>query len=180
MARNFSSLALVVLIFCACSAMQTKWETVSEGDMTVQMPGTPQKQTQSVDTPVGPVAFNTWTAQNGDEAFIVGYNDFPDGPATRNANPEDLLNRARDGALQNVNGKVKSEKPLTMNGHPGKEFSGEGTASEGGKQQEATFTARVYWVPPRLYQVLYVSPKSSSGPSENGQKFLDSFQLTGK
>ena len=182
MTRNLSSLALVVLIFCACSTMQTKWETLSEGGMTVQMPGTPQKQTQSVDTPVGPVTFNTYTAQNGNEAFIVGYNDFPDSPATRNANPEDLLNRARDGALQNVSGKVTSEKPLTMNGHPGKEFSGDGISPEAdssGKHQEATFTARVFWVPPRLYQVLYVRPKTASAPSENGQKFLESFQLTG-
>src|SRR5205085_477067 len=81
-----------------------------EGGMTVQMPGTPQKQTQNVDTAVGSVAFNTYSVQNGNEAFIVGYNDFPDTPATRAANPEDLLNKARDGAVQNVGGKVKSEK----------------------------------------------------------------------
>ena len=100
----------------------------------------------------------------------------------KTSNPEDLLNRARDGALQNVSGKVTSEKPLTMNGHPGKEFSGDGVSPEAdssGKHQEATFTARVFWVPPRLYQVLYVRPKTTSAPSENGQKFLDSFQLTG-
>src|ERR687888_109605 len=112
MARNLSSLALVVLLFCACSMMQTKWETLSEAGMTVQMPGTPQKQTQSVSTAVG---------------------------------------------------------------HPGKEFTGDSTSP-----QAATFTARVYWVAPRLYQVLYIRPKTTAAPSENGQKFLDSFQLTGK
>ena len=175
MARNLSSLALVALLFCACSMMQTKWETLNEGGMTVQMPGTPQKQTQSVSTAVGPVAFNTYSVQNGSEAFIVGYNDFPDTPATRGANPEDLLNKARDGAVQNVGGKVTSEKPITMNGHPGKEFTGDSTSP-----QEATFTARVYWVAPRLYQVLYIRPKTTAAPSENGRKFLDSFQLTGK
>ena len=175
MARNLSSLALIVLLFCACSMLQTKWETLNEGGMTVQMPGTPQKQTQNVDTAVGSVAFNTYSVQNGSEAFIVGYNDFPDNPAIRNADPEGLLDKARDGAVQNVNGKVTSEKAVTMNGHPGKEFSGESTTP-----QEATFTARVYWDAPRLYQVLYIRPKTASAPSENGQKFLDSFQLTGK
>lgn len=163
---------LLIALLCACA---TKWETVSENGFTAQMPGTPQKQTQSVDTAVGSVAFNTYSVQNGSEAFIVGYNDFPDSPAIRSADPEGLLDKARDGAVQNVNGKVTSEKAVTMNGHPGKEFSGESTTP-----QEATFTARVYWVAPRLYQVLYIRPKTASAPSENGQKFLDSFQLTGK
>ena len=154
--------------------LQTKWETLDEGGMTVQMPGKPEKQTQTTNTPVGPVNINMLTTQSGDEAFIVGYSEFPDAPATRSADPEMLLNRARDGAVQNVNGKVTSEKAITMSGHPGKEFTGDSTSP-----QEATFTARVYWVAPRLYQVLYIRPKTTAAPSENGQKFLDSFQLTG-
>ncbi|HEX3560352.1 MAG TPA: hypothetical protein VHU19_14185 [Pyrinomonadaceae bacterium] len=169
--RLLFPLLLIALLLCACT---TKWETVSETGFTAQMPGTPQKQTQSVDTAVGSVAFNTYSVQNGSEAFIVGYNDFPDNAATQNADPQELLNKARDGAVQNVNGKVTNEKPITMDGHPGKEFSGESSTP-----QEATFTARVYWVAPRLYQVLYIRPKTTSAPSENGQKFLDSFQLTG-
>lgn len=175
MTRRLLLPSLLVALLCACSALTTKWETLNEGGFTARMPGTPKRDTQSVDTPVGKVAFNTYSVENGGEAFIVGYNDFPDNAATQNADAEGLLDKARDGAVRNVNGTVTSEKSVTMNGHPGKEFNGESTTP-----QPATFTARIYWVSPRLYQVLYIRPKSAAAASENGQKFLDSFQLTGK
>lgn len=180
MARNLSALAMVAMLFCACSMMQTKWETVNEGGMTAQMPGTPQKQSQSVSTAVGPINVTMLTVTKGNEAFIVGYNDVPDqAAAVADSRPDDFLNNARDGAVNNVHGKVTSERPLTLDGHPGKEFSGDGTSPEDPKQ-EASFTARVYWVRPHLYQVLYVRPKTDAAPSDDGKKFLDSFQLTGK
>lgn len=180
MSRNLSLLALIILLFCACSSLtQAKWETVNGDGFTVQMPGTPNKQTQSVPSAVGTLTFNMYTVEQGGEAFIVGYNDFP-AAATQGANPDDLLNRAQQGAVTNVNGKITSEKTITMNGHPGREFSGDGTPpGEGGKSQEGTFTARIYWVEPRLYQTIYVRPKGNTS-SDNGGKFLDSFQLTGK
>ena len=181
MSRNLFTLALIVLLFCACSMLsQTKWETVSEGGFTAQMPGTPNRQTQSVDTAGGKIDITMLSTTKGNEAYIVGYNDIPASiAAIADANPETFLNNARDGAVRNVNGKVTSEHAITIDGHPGKEFTGDGTSPDDAKQ-EGTFTARVYWVNPRLYQVLYVRPKTSSAPSENGQKFLDSFKLAGK
>ena len=175
--------ALLVALLFAYSAQTTQWETVSESGFTVRMPGKPSKRTQSMDTAVGKIQLTTLAAEKGGEAFIVGYNDFPDSPAVRDRDPEELLNNARDGAVRTVNGKVTSEKAITMNGHPGKEFSGEGISQEAdssGKRQEFTFTERIYWVVPRLYQVLYIRPKTTAAPSDDGQKFLDSFRLTEK
>lgn len=170
------------LLVCGCSTLLApKWETLSDGGFTAQMPGTAKKQTQTVSTAVGPVTFNTFSVEHRNEAFIVGYNDFP-AAATKNIDPEQLLNNAKAGAVQNVGGKVTGEKSITMAGHPGKEFVGEGVSpgtDSSGKKQEATFTARIYWASPRLYQVLYVHPKGSAA-TETGQKFLDSFQITGK
>jgi hypothetical protein len=169
------------LLVCGCSALLApKWETLNDGGFTVQMPGKAEKQSQSVETQVGPIAFNTFSVEHSGEAFIVGYNDFPVA-ATANIDPEQLLNNAKTGAVQNVGGKVTGEKSITMAGHPGKEFVGEGVSpgsDSSGKKQEATFTARIYWASPRLYQILYVHPKGSAA-SDTGQKFLDSFQLTG-
>ena len=176
------TLFAALMVCGGCSALLApKWETLSEGGFTVQMPGKANKQTQSVSTAVGPVTFNTFSLELRNEAFIVGYNDFPIA-ATANIDPEQLLNNAKTGAVQNVSGKVTGEKSITMAGHPGKEFVGEGISPEAdssGKKQEATFTARIYWASPRLYQVLYVHPKGSA-VSETGQKFLDSFQIAGK
>ncbi|HST54181.1 MAG TPA: hypothetical protein VLJ61_19390 [Pyrinomonadaceae bacterium] len=179
MSRNLFSLAVVILLFCACSMMQTKWETINEGGFTAQMPGTPNRQTQSVNAGGSKIDITMLSVTKGNEAFIVGYNDIPPAIAQlADANSETFLNNARDGAVQNVHGHVTSEHAITIDGHPGKEFTGDGTSPDASKQ-EGTFTARVYWVNPRLYQVLYVRPKTTSAPSEDGQKFLDSFKLSG-
>jgi hypothetical protein len=176
--RNLFYLAVAVLIFCACSSLtQTKWETVSEDGFTAQMPGTPNRQTQSVGAGTDITMFTT---TKGNEAFVVGYNDLSAADAkAADSDPQTLLNNARDGAMKNVHGTVTNEHAITIDGHPGKEFTGTGT-SPNNPNQEGTFTARVYWVNPRLYQVLYVRPKSDAAPTEDGQKFLDSFKLTGK
>ncbi|MBC7930744.1 MAG: hypothetical protein H7Z38_09315 [Rubrivivax sp.] len=180
--RHLLPTLFAALLVCGCSALLApKWETLSEGGFTAQVPGKAEKQTQSVSTAVGPVTFNTFSVEHRSEAFIVGYNDFP-AAALANVDAEQLLNNAKTGAVQNVGGKVTGEKSITMAGHPGKEFVGEGVSpgtDSSGKKQEATFTARIYWAKPRLYQVLYIHPKGSAA-SETGQKFLDSFQIAGK
>jgi len=172
MRRKLILAATLAALLCACA---TKWETVNEDGFTVQMPGTPTHQTQSVDTASGKIDITLLSVEKSGEAFIVGYNDIPAAVAAMaDQNPDSFLNNARDGAVRNVNGKVTSERPVTIDGHPGKEFIGDSTSP-----QEATFTARVYWVNPHLYQQLYIRPKAGSATSENGQKFLDSFKLTG-
>lgn len=165
-----AALALALFVF-ACS-LPAKWETVSEGGFSVELPGKPNKQTQTVNTPAGPIAINMFTTETGGEAFIVGYNDFP-AQAANIVPAETILNSARDGAIKNVNGKVTSERSINLNGNPGKEFVGDSTTP-----MEGTFSARIYWVKPRLYQVLYVHRKGTAA-SENGQKFMNSFKLTG-
>ncbi len=173
MNRRCKLLALVIIAAAAACSLPAKWEKLSEGGFTVEMPGKAEKQTQTVPTAAGSVAINMFTVEKGGEAFIVGYNDFP-AAAAEAVNLDQMLNNARDGAIRNVNGKLTSERAVTLNGAPGKEFVGEATTPQAG-----TFTARIYWAKPRLYQVLYVRPKSAAA-STNGEKFLASFQLTGK
>src|SRR5436305_13532679 len=93
--------------------------------------------------------------------------------------PETLVNSAGDGASRNEDGGEEPSPAISLPGCPSIEFTGDGTSPDASKQ-EGTFTARVYWVNPRLYQMLYVRPKTTAAASENGQKFLDSFKLSGK
>src|SRR5437763_10204009 len=166
MRRKLILAATLAALLCACA---TKWETVNEGGFTVQMPGTPTRQTQSVDTASGKIDITLLSVEKSGEAFIVGYNEIPAAVAAMaDKDPDTFLNNARDGAVRNVNGKVTSEHAITIDGHPGKEFTGDGTSPDASKQ-EGTFTARVYWVNPRLYQMLYVRPKTTAAASENGQ-----------
>jgi hypothetical protein len=171
---------LLFALLCACLAFTFEWETVTEGGFTAQMPATPTRQVQSIDTSSGKIDVTILAATKGGEAFLIGYNDVPASVAAA-ADPKTILDNARDGAVRKVNGKVTSEREISIEGHPGKEFTGDGAApsKNGGKPDEGTFTERVYWVSPRLYQVLNVRPKGSA-LSDDAQKFLDSFKLVSK
>jgi hypothetical protein len=165
--------ALFVLAVLGCSSMtETKWEPVNEGGVTVQMPGKPNKQTQTAQTAVGPINVNMFMVDKGSEAYMMAYNEFPAAAAKAVGDPQVLLNNGRDGALRNVNGKLTSERPITLGSIPGRELIGEGTTS--GK--EVAFTARIYWANPRLIQIIYMREKSKA-ESPDGKKFLDSIQI---
>lgn len=164
---------LFLLAVLGCSSLTgTKWETVSEGGITVQMPGKPTKQPQTTQTPLGPININMLMVDKGAEAYMVAYNEFPAAAAARVPDPQILLNSGRDGALRNVNGKLQSERPVTLGSYPGREIVGEGNT----QGKDVVFTARIYWANPRLVQVIYMREKSKA-ESPDGKKFLDSLKI---
>jgi hypothetical protein len=172
MNRKLPLLALALIILSACGV---RWQTLDETGFTVQMPGTPNKQTRSANAPTGSTTINTYSAEAQGEAFIVSYKEYTAEMAdTASSDPEQFLNMASQSAVHNVDGKITGQRSVTLNGKPGKEIVGNTT-----KPQEGTFIARIYWDSPRLYQVLYLRPEGAA-VSENGEKFLNSFQLTGK
>lgn len=165
---SLPALLVFVLFALACGGMTTKWETVSEPGFTVEMPGKPQKQVQ----PAGPLTMNSYLVDKGDEGYMMAYSDIPKNVADMVTNPEQFLNNGKEGMIRTFNGKLSGERQASIGNHPGKEFSGEGNT----KGKDIAFTARVYWVKPRLYQVVYMREKSKAA-SPDGQKFLDSFKL---
>src|SRR5204863_9284386 len=103
MRRKLILAATLAALLCACA---TKWETVNEDGFTVQMPGTPTHQTQSVDTASGKIDITLLSVENSGEAFIVGYNDIPAADAAMaDQNPDALLTNARAAAVRTVHGK---------------------------------------------------------------------------
>lgn len=170
---SLPALAVFVVFALACGGLTgAKWETVSEGGMSVEMPGKPQKQTQTVQSPAGPVTVNILGLERSSEAFMVAYNEFPAQIANSPglANPKALLDSGRDGALRNVNGKLTSERDMTIGNYQGREIVGEVP------DKKASFTARIFWAKPRLYQAIYISPQGKS-ITDDGKKFLDSLKL---
>ncbi len=165
-----AALSVFAVVALACGGLTTKWETVNEGGMTVEMPGKPQKQTQTVQSPAGPVTVNILSVERSSEAFMVAYNEFPAQIANALTDPKLLLDSGRDGALRNVNGKLTSERNVTIGSYPGREIVGEVP------DKKASFTARIYWAKPRLYQAIYISPQGKS-ITDDGKKFLDSLKL---
>lgn len=153
-------------------ADESKWETTTSGGMSFSLPGKPKEQTQTVQSPSGPVEVRITSFERGREAFMVAHTEFPaqiaNSPAL--ANPKVLLDTGRDGALRNVNGKLISERDLVLNGHPGREVVGEVS------EKKSAFTARIYWAKPNLYQIVYIHTQGTA-VSADGRKFLDSLKI---
>lgn len=167
-------LAFPLAVVLACSSLSgQKWETVTEGDITVEMPGKPTKQSQDVPAAGGKATGQMLTLDKGAEAYVLAFHDFPASVASLNIDPKALLKGASDGAVRNISGKVTSQRDVTVGGHPGTELIGEG--SKDGKDIE--FTIRMYWAKPRLIQTLYLSEKGK-GDKSNATKFLDSLKIS--
>jgi hypothetical protein len=89
------------------------------------------------------------------------------------SDPAGVLQGAQDGAVSNSKSRLVTDQPVTLNGHPGREYKME---SQDGKYAA---TGRVYLVANRLYQLLVVAPEDKPQP-ENVAKFLESFTLLGE
>ena len=167
-------LAFPLAVVLACSSLSgQKWETVSEGGLTAEMPGKPTKQSQDIPTGGGKATGQMLTLDKGAEAYVLAFHEFPAAVSNLNIDPQVLLKSASDGAVKNIDGKVTSQRDVTVNGHPGTELIGEG--SKDGKDIE--FTIRMYWAKPRLIQTLYLSEKGK-GDKANATKFLDSLKIS--
>ena len=167
-------LAFPLAVVLACSSLTSqKWETVTEGDITVEMPGKPKKQSQDIPSAGGKATGQMLTLDKGAEAYVLAFHEFPAAVANLNIDPKVLLKGASDGAVRNIDGKVTSTRDVSVSGHPGTELIGEG--SKDGKDIE--FTIRMYWAKPRLIQTLYLSEKGK-GDKSNATKFLDSLKIS--
>lgn len=128
-------------------------------------PSEPALQKKSVDTPAGAFELRSYVAQPADAVLFVGVCDY--GQAASRIDAAAKLEGAKNGALLNSGSRLVSEKKISTGRYPGIQFDAEsGTAH---------FTARVYAVDTRLYQVLVIYPLAK--PYAQAERFLDSFEL---
>ena len=100
--------------------------TSKEGGFTVLMPGTPKEQTQKFATQVGDIEAKMFQLEaKPGQAYVMAYADYPEA-VVKKSNPDKILDGARDGAAKKINGKVASEKKITLEKHPGREVEIEG------------------------------------------------------
>ncbi len=136
--------------------VQPKWKlyTAPDGRFTILMPGSPERNTQSQKTYMGEINLETFIAQPPKQqvAYIVAYNDFPYSYGQM-ANPQLILNNARDMALKTTKSNLISQRNIrSSNGHPGKEIV---YINSGGKITRN----RMYVAQGRLYQVMAITTK---------------------
>jgi hypothetical protein len=102
----------------------------------------------------------------------VGYAEFPPG-ATPEAQAR-RLTAARDQLVANIAGELKSDKEISVGGHPGREFRAEGKVAG----EPFVTSARVVAVGDRLYEVAVVA-RAEQAAAADSDLFLGSFKLLG-
>ena len=142
--------------------------TSEEGRFSVLMPGAdaPRLRTNlRTDPRVGTYSSAFFTKKADKGFFTAGWVDYASG-VSLDAQAE--LRASRDNFIKGVKARPVSERPVTLEGHPGLEF----TAESG----QAVFKSRVYVVGTRAYLLTAVTYKGFDDAA-NVNAFFSSFQL---
>ncbi len=102
--------------------------------------------------------------ENENFAYFVEKAELPD----LNKTPEQLFEDYVNGAAKGTNSQIKSQKPISLKGYPGREFILE--------SDTVIMQFRLYLTGKKLYQVLVVATKSMASRAETN-RFLNSFEL---
>ncbi len=161
--------AAVLAFFVAASLSahpQEGWKDFASarGGFTVLFPGTPSEEKSVVDTDVGKVDLYQCSISGGETFYMVAFSDYP--PIKRSA--DDLLDATAKAVLKNLGGDTSGMQRISLDGHPGRSARAEGA--------RFSVAARLYWVQPRLYQLLAVAPKGKLD-LRGANRFLESFRL---
>jgi hypothetical protein len=166
-------IGVVVTLALAVGAGAQSWQkfTAKDSGFTVTVPGTPKYEKQTTQTKVGPLVLHNYSVsqQNDTVAYMVSRTDYP--PALLKANtPQKLLELARDGQINSLQGKVSRETKLKVSGHPALELHFKSARG-------LTGHTRLVMVKARLYQVLGLATNANAPKAELG-RFVTSFALT--
>ncbi len=128
-------------------------------------PFQPTTEKQTLTTEKGTLEFRTYTAEDSSVALIIAVCDYGTGAA--GSDPQALLDGAKNGAVKNIKGILKTEKKITLGSYSGVEFEA--------VNESAHISARIYLVGTVLYQVIVAAPLKTD--YAYGLRFLDSFQV---
>jgi hypothetical protein len=164
-------LSFFLAALAAAAQPEPDWVKVAPADkaFSVLFPDTPEKQTDKIDTPTGPIEVIAYALKPEKDrpAYLLSYSEFP---AHHNKlTAEQRLDKARASALASTKGKLQSEKKLTLQGNPGRELL------IVGKDKEHLRT-QIYVVGNRVYQLFVVGPADQVG-AKDAVKFFDSFKV---
>lgn len=102
----------------------------------------------------------------------VSYNDYPKDIQKKPS--KELLDSGRDGAVENLNGKLLAEADFTFQGYPGREFS----IIAGQGENRIFYLTRVFIVGSRMYQLQVMRLGGEPLDVEEVTKFFAAFEVT--
>jgi hypothetical protein len=162
------TLAVALFSFAASiSAQVQQWKTYSypADGFRAAFPAEPTMQKQDVSTAKGSFELRAYLVEDGQAAVFVGVCDY--GSAISDRTPDQVLDGAQQGAIDNVKAHLVSGKKIMFGSYPGREFEAENDTLH--------FSARIYLVGSTLYQTLIATPLGK--PYVSATTFLDSFQV---
>jgi hypothetical protein len=149
-----------------------KEQSASDGSFSVKMPGDAKEETQDMGGGGAPMVAHQMGLDTGKGAYVVMWADFP-AAVVKEQGTDKALDGARDGAVQNVGGKLDSEKKISVQGNPGREIAVSGPNG-------MKLAGRLFLVGNRLYQVMAVWQEAdASMRPASVTPFLESFVLKG-
>ncbi len=162
--RALWPLALALAVGCP----RADWTTVSsaEGGFQVEMPTAPELARHTAESAAGPLEFTIYGSQLAGSAYQVAWVDYPPGTV---ADPAEVLEAARDGAVAQMAARLVRSESIEIEGHPGLEF-------EFDVEGRLAGFARMFLVGDRLYQLL-LAKEPGDLPGSVGARFLESFRL---
>jgi hypothetical protein len=135
----------------------------------IQMPAPPAEKTQVVQTTDGPVALRMYVLEHGDFSYMVSISEISEEVLARRTQ-EQMLDGARDGVAESIQGEVLDESAFSLGNHPGRDVELRDSTAE------LTLRIRILLVGERLYQFGVVTPRGDRS-SASITRFLGSFAL---
>jgi len=158
-------------LFLLSVAYSSNWKTytIKDGKFTIELPGEPKQQTQTLDTEFGKLDMSMLIYTNENSSYIVGFTDYPKSSMTT-VNIDTFFENAKKGALKNTNGTLLQEKVIAYKTYPGREIK---VSAMNGK---AIILMRFFLAGNRFYEVLAALPPDEEY-TENTKRFFDSFTI---
>jgi hypothetical protein len=143
--------------------------TSKEGGFSVALPAKPAESKQRVVTATGHLDVYLFIVETkGDAAYVVSYSDLP-AAEIKAGTAEKRLDHAREGAVDNARGKLRTEKKIELGGFPGRELIIE-------TDKDVVIKMRIIAVNKRLYQTMAMGSGAFFQSKDVGH-FLDSLKL---
>ena len=133
-----------------------------EGSFSVMMPGEPKHTSQSMTAPAGPTTLHSYEVDEGETVYLVTYSDYPTLDAAKS-----LENGVKEQAKA-MEGKVVSDKSITVNGRPGRRVRIE--------SKEIIALTMIVVSGNRMCQVVFAGPAGTELPPK-AEEFLSSFKI---
>jgi hypothetical protein len=144
----------------------------AEGRYNVSLPVAPKLGSQESATADGQKFLQYMaTVQQPDAIYLIGYFDHVPGTTFS-------ADRARDGMVAAVKGKLVSERNISLGGYAGREL----LVSTKSEETEYVIKVKFYDTESRVYVQQFLYPKASESEAINtkAKKYFDSFQILQK